>query len=118
MQGCTFENAGASVDMLIMRRDRQYRQPFRVLEFSVISSNRGGTHSESEDDEVGEPSSGHCGDWLEAQSSHVNQAIVKLLVGNKVKVSSVSCDLASASASEARLRFGLKGSGTQLQLVL
>lgn len=86
-QGCTFENAGASVDMLIMRRDRHYRQPFRVLEFSVISSNRGGAlGSDSEDDEVGEASSGHCGDWLDANNSHVNQAIVKLLVGDKVKV--------------------------------
>ncbi|GAQ82094.1 2-isopropylmalate synthase [Klebsormidium nitens] len=87
-EGCTFENAGASVDMLIMRRDRHYRQPFRVLEFSVISSNRGGARgSDSEDDEVGEASSGHCGDWLDANNSHVNQAIVKLLVGNKVKLS-------------------------------
>lgn len=68
-EGCAFENAGASVDMLIIRRGQQYKTPFQVLEFSVISSNRGSqaaaSNSNSED-------YGDC---------QVNQAIVKVKVG-------------------------------------
>lgn len=68
-EGCAFENAGASVDMLIIRRGQQYKTPFQILEFSVISSNRGSQvaalNSNSED-------YGDC---------QVNQAIVKVKVG-------------------------------------
>ncbi|GJP54326.1 hypothetical protein CLOM_g13427 [Closterium sp. NIES-68] len=39
-RGFAFENAAASVDMLIVRRGARYRIPFHVLEFSVISTNR------------------------------------------------------------------------------
>ncbi|CAI5477455.1 unnamed protein product [Closterium sp. Yama58-4] len=39
-RGFAFENAAASVDMLIVRRGARYQIPFHVLEFSVISTNR------------------------------------------------------------------------------
>ncbi|CAI5929221.1 unnamed protein product [Closterium sp. NIES-65] len=38
-RGFAFENAAASVDMLIVRRGARYQIPFHVLEFSVISTN-------------------------------------------------------------------------------
>lgn len=68
-EGCAFENAGASVDMLIIRRGQQYKSPFQILEFSVISSNRGSQIEKTRSD------SGYYGD------RQVNQAIVKLNVG-------------------------------------
>eukprot|EP00898_Chlorokybus_atmophyticus_P003562 jgi/Chlat1/4206/Chrsp27S04242 len=64
--GCAFEHAGASVEMIIVRRGPDYKRPFTVLEYSVISSNRG---------------SEGIGDECDHHDSHnicVNQAIVKL----------------------------------------
>eukprot|EP00850_Spirogloea_muscicola_P001585 SM000006S19350 [mRNA] locus=s6:274877:281092:- [translate_table: standard] len=71
-EGCAFENASASVDILIV---------FRVEEFSVISSNRGDYEREPEDGEEG--GRGHCMDW---HSSHINQAIVKLRVDGEYQM--------------------------------
>eukprot|EP00250_Pteridium_aquilinum_P007407 c17130_g1_i1 orf=781-2643(-) len=68
-EGCAFENAGASVDMLIIRRGQHYKRPFQILEFSVISSNRGS--------QVG-ASNSHSEDYGDCQ---VNQAMVKVKVG-------------------------------------
>lgn len=39
--GYSFEGADASVDMMIQRNQPNYVQPFQVLEWSVISQNRG-----------------------------------------------------------------------------
>eukprot|EP00850_Spirogloea_muscicola_P007365 SM000037S13500 [mRNA] locus=s37:223014:229194:- [translate_table: standard] len=80
-EGCAFENASASVDILIVRRGQDYKQPFRVEEFSVISSNRGDYGREPEDGEEG--GRGHCMDW---HSSHINQAIVKLRVDGEYQM--------------------------------
>eukprot|EP00850_Spirogloea_muscicola_P004811 SM000021S06444 [mRNA] locus=s21:280246:286425:+ [translate_table: standard] len=80
-EGCAFENASASVDILIVRRGQGYKQPFRVEEFSVISSNRGDYGREPEDGEEG--GRGHCMDW---HSSHINQAIVKLRVDGECQM--------------------------------
>ncbi|CAI5532724.1 unnamed protein product [Closterium sp. Naga37s-1] len=106
-RGFAFENAAASVDMLIVRRGARYQIPFHVLEFSVISTNRlgvpqpvkgssssSGSSSDASDEEEGERNERRRreresekeaavvaeSEWMEGASCN-SQAIVKVQVG-------------------------------------
>eukprot|EP00897_Mesotaenium_endlicherianum_P009102 jgi/Mesen1/821/ME000111S10967 len=86
-EGFAFEDASASVDMLIVRRGKHYTQPFRVMEFSVISSNRGDSSREGASGEEAAPRATEDvqgGAFQGDTSGHCNsQAIVKLRIGNE-----------------------------------
>ncbi|CAI7786131.1 unnamed protein product [Closterium sp. NIES-54] len=66
-RGFAFENAAASVDMLIVRRGARYQIPFHVLEFSVISTNRLGVPQPVKGSSSSESSSGESSDASDAE---------------------------------------------------
>ncbi|KAI5059480.1 hypothetical protein GOP47_0025799 [Adiantum capillus-veneris] len=103
-EGCAFEDAGASVDMLIIRRGQHFKRPFQILEFSVISSNRGS--------QVGDLNS-DAEDYGDCQ---VNQAIVKLKV-NDVDQMSAAEGIGPVDALSDALRKALEVHYPQLALI-
>ncbi|XP_024544979.1 uncharacterized protein LOC9643899 [Selaginella moellendorffii] len=112
-EGCAFENAGASVDMLIVRKGKRYQQPFQVLEFTVLSSNRG-VHSISSNGN----SQIQQDNWLAwcGSDSQVNQAMVKLSVDGKSQVSAAE-GIGPVDALSHALRSALEKHYPQLEQV-
>ncbi|KAH7424372.1 hypothetical protein KP509_11G004800 [Ceratopteris richardii] len=104
LEGCAFEGAGASVDMLIIRRGQHYKRPFQVLEFSVISSNRG---TQAQDMNTDNEDYGNC---------QVNQAIVKVNV-NGVDQITASEGIGPVDALSHALRNALEAHYPQLSQI-
>lgn len=101
-EGFAFENAGASVDMILIRRGSLYTPPFKVLEYTVMSGNR-------LEQDIGTQEG--C-----AARASTNQAMVKLEIDGKVFMSAGEGN-GPVDALAAALRTGLSSKFPQIESV-
>lgn len=101
-EGFAFENAGASVDMILIRRGSSYAAPFKVLEYTVMSGNR-----------LEEESSSREGCTARAST---NQAMVKLEIDGNTFMSAGEGN-GPVDALAAALRTGLCSRFPQIETV-